>query len=95
MTNVSKSDLKCQLCSKILKDPVNLPCYCTICHAHLTDGSAKDGRITCVECKDTFVVKDIQLKVNKHAKFILDNEAHLSPEEKAAKSETQKLLNRN
>ena len=93
MTNVSKSDLKCQLCSKILKDPVNLPCYCTICHAHLTDGSAKDGVILCESCGETFVVKDMHSKVNKLFKRILDAEGHLSPQEKAVKSEIQYLLN--
>ena len=93
MINSSKSEYQCQVCSKILKDPIHLPCHCTICHAHLTDGTAKDGRITCVECKDTFVVKDMDSKVNRWAKRILESEGHLSPEEKAAKSELQKLLN--
>ena len=93
MVSSSKSELQCQICGNILKDPVHLPCYCTICHAHLTDGSAKDGRITCVECKDTFVIKDMHSKVNRHAKLILETEGHLSPEEKAAKSQIQKLLN--
>ena len=93
MINSSKSAIQCQLCNKILKDPVHLPCYCTICHAHLTDGSAKDGRITCVECKDTFVVKDMELKVSKWAKRILDVEGHLTLEEKSAKNEKHQLLN--
>ena len=93
MINSSKSEYQCQVCSKILKDPIHLPCHCTICNAHLTDGTAKDGHITCVECKDTFVVKDMDSKVNRWAKRILESEGHLSPEEKAAKSELQKLLN--
>ena len=93
MVNFRKSELQCQLCSKILKDPVNLPCHCIICHGHLSDGSVKDGLIKCEPCGDNFVVKDIHLKVNKLAKRILDAEGHFSPEEKAAKSELQKLLN--
>ena len=93
MSNVNKSALQCHLCSKILKDPVNLPCQCTICHNHLKDDSVKDGILTCVECGDKFVVKDMQLKVNKLAKRILDAENHLSPEEKDAKTEMQLLLN--
>ena len=91
MVNFRKSELQCQLCSKILKDPVNLPCQCTICHGHLKDGSVKDGLIECVPCGEKFVVKGIQLKVSKYAK--LESEGSLSPVEKAAKSKTQKLHN--
>ena len=93
MLNSRKSEYQCQVCSKILKDPIHLPCHDTICHAHLTDGTAKDGRITCVECKETFVVKNMDSKVNRWAKRILETEGHLSPEEKSAKSEMQKILN--
>ena len=93
MVNVNKSEVQCQLCSKILKNPVNLPCQCTICHAHLTDGSVKDGLIACVPCGENFVVKSIQLKENKYAKLILDADGHLNPEEKAVKSEIQRLFN--
>ena len=93
MVNFRKSELQCQLCSKILKDPVNLPCQCTICHGHLKDGSVKDGLIKCEPCGDNFVVKDIHLKVNTLAKRILDAEGHLSPQEKNIKSKIQKLLN--
>ena len=70
-----------------------MPCHCTICHIHLTDGSVKDGLIECEPCGGKFVVKDIQLKENKYAKFILEADGHLSPEEKKVKSEIQKLLN--
>ena len=93
MVNVNKSELQCQLWNKILKNPVHLPCHCTICHAHLTDGSAKDGRISCVSCGENFEVKDMQFKVNNYAKFILDAESHLSPKEKADKSKMQNSLN--
>ena len=93
LTSMSKSDLQCHLCSKILKEPVNLPCHCTICHGHLTDGSVKDGIIKCESCNEMFAVKDIELVVNKYAKLILDAEVHLSPEEKAMKREIEKLCN--
>ena len=89
MANVSKSELQCKICNKILKDPVNLP-YCRI---HLTGASAKDGLIECVPCGEKFEVKRMRLNVNRQAKYILDAEGHLNAEEKAAKIEIQKLLN--
>ena len=92
MVNLSKSELQCQICGKILKDPVHLPCYCTICHDHLTDGSAKDGYIACETCGEKFEVKSMHSKVNRHAKCILDIEGHLNQEEKAAKIEIQNLI---
>ena len=92
MTIISKSDLQCQICKKILKYPVHLPCHCTICHGHLTDGSVKDGHIKCEQCGDKFVVKDIEFKVNKLAKRILNAEGHLRPEENTVKGEMQELL---
>ena len=92
MVNLSKSKLQCQICGKILNDPVHLPCYCTICQVHLTDSSVKYGLIKCEPCGEKFVVKGMQLKTNKYAQFILDSDGYLSPEEKSVKLEMQKLL---
>ena len=80
MVNFSKLDLLCQICNNVLKDPVYLPCHCTICHAHLK--TAKDGLISCETCKEEFVVANIECKVNNFIKKALDAEDHLSTEEK-------------
>ena len=90
MVNFSKLDLLCQICNNVLKDPVNLPCQCTICHAHLK--TAKDGLISCETCGEEFVVRNIECKVNKLAKKALDAEDHLSPEEKELKRVINKML---
>ena len=81
-----KAELLCSICNKIVREPIYLPCHCTICDIHLTDTSVQNGLIPCVTCGDKFVVKSIEYKVNKLAKCILDKEEHLSSEEKIIKS---------
>ena len=78
------------MCNKVLKDPVNLPCQCTICQVHLK--SAKDGLISCEVCEKEFVVKNIECKVNKLAKKALDAEYYLSTEEKELKRDIHDML---
>ena len=90
MVKLSKLDLLCQICNNILKDPIQLPCHCTICHAHLK--TAKDGLISCETCGDEFAVNNIECKVNKLAKKVLDAEDHLSSEEKELKKEIHELM---
>ena len=90
MVNFSKLDLLCIICKNVLKDPVYLPCHCTICHAHLK--LAKDGLIACETCGDEFVVNNIECKVNKIAKKALDAELHLSFEEKGLKKDIHELM---
>ena len=87
-----KSDLLCLICNKILSGPRQLPCLCTICDIHLKDGSVKNGLITCVSCGEEFAVKNIQCKVNKLAKYLLDKEEHLSSKEKEVKSSIEELF---
>ena len=90
MVNFSKQDLLCIICKNVLKDPVHLPCYCTICNAHLK--LAKDGLISCETCGDEFVVNNIECKVNTIAKKALDAELHLSSEEKELKKDIHELM---
>ena len=92
MDKITKKELSCQICNKILKEPVHLPCHCTICQAHLTDDSVQDGLITCEPCGDEFVAKNIQIKANKLATLHLNAEHHLSDEEKMLKNDIDNLI---
>ena len=85
MVIFKKSDLACSICHMIIHDPIDFPCHCTICHKHLKDDSVKDGLITCVNCDEEFVVKDLKYKANRYVKTILDSEDYLSDEEKSIK----------
>ncbi len=94
MDNITKADFVCLICNNILKDPIHLPCYCTICHKHLTDGSVKNGLIKCEKCKKNFLVKDIEIIENNFAKIVLDAELHLSNCEKLMKRDIHVLFNK-
>ena len=53
-----KSSLTCSYCSKIFKNPVELPCKHSVCKEHLLEKDVqKLGIIKCVECKQEFQVK--------------------------------------
>ena len=92
MDNLKKTDFQCLICNKILNDPIDLPCNCTIFHKHLKDDSVKNGLIKCGTCNEEFLVKDLKIKVNKIAKLFLDSEQHLGNEEKQLKSEVHILM---
>jgi hypothetical protein len=74
-----KSNLTCSYCSKIFKDPIEMPCGHNLCKEHLTEKN--ENRIKCVECKQDFGIKDNDFKLNNFAKKLLDDHLHLSDEE--------------
>ena len=58
-----KSTLTCSFCSKIFKDPIELPCSHNLCKGHLTEKSvAQQNKIKCGECKQDFKVRDNEFK---------------------------------
>ena len=66
--NQSKSCFMCSYCSKIYKDPIELPCDDYICREHLKEKEViKQNKIKCQVCKQEFEVKDNQFKSNKFA----------------------------
>ena len=61
--NKLKITCKCSFCSKIFKNPIELPCKHSICREHLLEKDVqKIGIIKCVECKQEFPVKDNEFK---------------------------------
>ena len=61
----SKSQWTCLYCSKILKDPIELPCDHSICGQHLSEKSViKENKIKCFTCKAEFKVKGNDFKSN-------------------------------
>ena len=94
MGSIKKTDLICLICNKLLLEPIHLPCTCTICHKHLKDNTVKNGFIKCEICQEEFCVKNIEIKVNKLAKIVLDAGDFLSDEDKELKSQFNGLLNR-
>ena len=85
-----KSSLTCSYCSKILKDPIELPCKHHLCNEHLTEKDVvKQNRIKCVECKQDFEVKDNEFKPIKILKKQLDELLFLSDEEVSIKKQIE------
>ena len=92
MLNLKKKALSCNICGNILKDPINLPCHCMICHKHLKDDTVKNGIIACLPCGKEFLATEITVNFNKLAGIILETDEYLSQDEKQTKSEIKDLL---
>jgi hypothetical protein len=85
-----KSSLACSYCSKIFKDPIELPCSHNLCNEHLTEKDiVKANRIKCVECKQEFKVKDNEFKSNNFLMKLLNNHDFLSDEEFSLKKQIE------
>ena len=93
MSLLVRSEIVCNICKFILKDPVTLPCSSDICGKHLRDGTVKNGVITCEKCKKNFDVPRKGFAPNFELANLLANEFHLSNEEKTTKQVIQDLIN--
>jgi hypothetical protein len=77
-----KSNLTCSYCSKILKDPIELPCEDNICREHLADKTVvKRNTIKCIKCKENFPIKGHEFKSIKTLKQLIEDKSYLSEEE--------------
>ena len=84
----SKSYWKCSYCSKIFKDPIELPCEHSICRQHLSDRDVvKEKRLKCKECNEEYQVKNNEFKSNEDLKKLIESQSHLSSVEKSLKHE--------
>jgi hypothetical protein len=79
-----KSSLTCSYCSKIFKDPIELPCKHNLCKEHLTE-----NKIKCGECKQEFEVKDNEFKTVNLVKKQLDEHVYLNDEEVSLKKKIE------
>ena len=78
----SKANWTCSYCSKILKDPIELPCEDIICRQHLKEKDVvKQNKIKCVKCKESFPIKGLEFKSNKTLKQLIEDKSYLSEEE--------------
>jgi hypothetical protein len=89
--NKWKSSLTCSHCSKIFKDPVELPCKHNLCKRHLTEKSTtnKSKKMKCGDCKQDFDIKDNDFKTIEILKKQLDDYLYLSDEEFALKKQIE------
>ena len=88
-----KSDFICSFCLKILKDPINLPCFDIICQSHLKETSISEKKcIECPTCKRNFNTDTHEFVPNKILKNLIDKQLFLSDEEKTLKKSLEKSL---
>jgi hypothetical protein len=89
--NRLKYTLTCEYCSKIFKDPIELPCGHNLCKRHLTEKTItnKSKKMKCGECKQDFEVKDNDFKPNNLIKKQLDENVYLSDEEVSLKKKIE------
>jgi hypothetical protein len=85
-----KSQLTCSYCSKIFKDPIDLPCDESICREHLSEKEVvKEHRIICKDCQQEFKVNDDEFRSNKTLKKLIASQSYLSEEEKSLKQDLE------
>jgi hypothetical protein len=82
MLKSQKSQLTCSYCSKIFKDPIELPCGDFICRVHLSERDVvKQNKIKCKACNAEFGVKSNEFKSNEDLKKLIECQSHLDEEE--------------
>jgi hypothetical protein len=85
-----KSSLTCSYCSKIFKDPTELPCKHRLCTGHLTENSVtKENKIKCIKCKQDFEIKGNEFISIEILKEQLDELLYLSDEEFSLKNKIE------
>ena len=86
--NKLKSNLTCSYCSKIFKDPIELPCSHNLCKGHLTEKSVvQQNKIKCGDCKKDFKVRDNEFKTTNLVNKLLDDHGYLNDEEISLKKQ--------
>ena len=91
--NKIKSRLTCANCSRIFKDPIELPCNHSICREHLNEDSLRKlDKIKCAECNQEFKVKDNEFKSSHLVKQLLDDKCYLSEDEIILKQKMEESI---
>jgi hypothetical protein len=85
-----KSSLTCSYCSKIFKNPIELPCKHHLCKEHLAEKNvANENKIKCGECKQDFDIKGAGFKTIEILMKQIDDHIYLSDEELTLKKQIQ------
>jgi hypothetical protein len=93
MLKSKKSQVTCSYCSKIFKDPIDLPCGDSICREHLSERTVvKTNRIKCNKCNEEFGVKNNEFKSNNQLKHSIESHSHLSDQELGLKQELEESI---
>ena len=93
--NKWKLNLTCSYCSKIYKEPFELPCKDNICRQHLSERDViKENRLKCKECNAEFGVKNNEFKYNEAFAKLIESHSYLSEEEFRLKQELEEAIDK-
>jgi hypothetical protein len=88
-----KSHLTCSYCSKIVKDPIELPCEDTICRQHLSERDVvKENKIKCKKCNEESQVNDDEFRSDKTLKKLIESQSYLNEEEIGLKQKLEQSM---
>ena len=87
MQKSQKSQLTCSYCSKILKDPIALPCEDSICREHSSESDIVKENI--IKCNQEFLVNDNHFKSNETLQDLKESHSYLSGEQISLKQELE------
>ncbi len=74
-----KFQLTCSFCSRIVKNPILLPCDDSICDEHLSETNVvKENKIRCKECNKEFEVNDDEFRTIKSLNKLIESQSYLS-----------------
>ncbi len=92
-----KSNWTCSYCSKILKDPIDLPCgEHLIGREHLAEKDVvKENRFKCNDCNKEFQIKDNDSKSNRPFKKLIEDQSYLNEEEIGLKTRIRRVNTEN
>ena len=91
--NKLKSGYVCSYCSKIYKEPIELPCEDLICKEHLNENDVvKQNKMKCLECQQQFEVKGVDFKSNKFAQRKINDRIYLSDVEISLKEKIEESI---
>ena len=88
-----KSHLTCSYCSKIVKEPIELPYEDSMCREHLSERNVvKENKIKCNKCNEEFGVKNNEFKSNEALRKLIESHSYLSSEEMSFKNELEQSI---
>ena len=88
-----KKSLTCLNCSKIFRDPIELPCKHNICKEHLVEKEVlKQNKIKCFKCKQAFEVNGNEFKSIEFLKQMLNDQIYFNEEEKHLKQKIEESI---
>jgi hypothetical protein len=85
--------LTCSYCSRIVKNPILLPCDDSICGEHLSEKNVvKENKIRCKECNKEFEVTCDEFRTIKSLNKLKESQSCLSGEERSLKQELEEII---